>query len=171
MRGGEFCTSSRRIAPGEAEAMFSRPGVRIPASHLAKMVGRPLSEVRPLPTLIALTRPTPPPSPPIEKVIRARKRVRLEDRNGEVRPMPERVRRVLARIARHYGVTVAEIAGPSRVAFFAAIRQEAYYEVCRICNADGAQAYSSTTIGRFFNRDHSTVLHGAARHRAKLEAA
>lgn len=164
MRGGDFCTTSRAILPGDAAALL-RPGVRIPRAHLARMVGRPLGEVRPLPALEAYSRPEP------VKLPVAMRRAKPIENPIVVPALTDTAKRVLNRIARHHGVTLEEIVGPSRVAFFVRIRQQAYYELRALKRANGKPLYSTVKIGQMMGRDHTTVLQGIAQHAASLEAA
>ncbi len=74
---------------------------------------------------------------------------------------------VLARIgtevAEAHGLTLEHLRGASRHHHIAQARQEAFAR----CLEAGR---SSTQIGRYFGgRDHSTVLHGARAHRARIE--
>jgi chromosomal replication initiation ATPase DnaA len=63
--------------------------------------------------------------------------------------------------AQDHGVFPAEIMGPSRLAKVAAARLDAYARIY----ATGRFSYPQ--IGRFFNRDHSTVVHGVKVFRAR----
>lgn len=76
-----------------------------------------------------------------------------------------RMSEIAARVAAAYKLSMAEIKGPFRQVRIAHPRQEAM----RIMYEAG---YSAPRIGRFFKRDHTTVLHGvkAARLRAKIKA-
>ena len=56
--------------------------------------------------------------------------------------------------AQKFGVTVSDIMGQRRTWPIAHARQEAM----RLAHA--TDAYTLVQIGRFFGRDHSTVLHG-----------
>ena len=57
-------------------------------------------------------------------------------------------------VAEKYGLTVADLKGQSRVRFIAWARQEAFYR----CREAG---HSSPSIGRWFGRDHTTVIFGS----------
>lgn len=60
-----------------------------------------------------------------------------------------------------HGVEIGDLTGPKRAAFISRARQAAFAAMLDA-------GYSSNQIGRFFSRDHSTVLEGAARHRERL---
>ena len=72
-----------------------------------------------------------------------------------------RMSEIAARVAAAYRLSMAEIRGPFRQARIAHPRQEAM----RIMYEAG---YSTPRIGRFFRRDHTTVLHGVRAARLRL---
>lgn len=59
----------------------------------------------------------------------------------------------VAKVARIYGMTAKELVGPSRQRLIVVARWHAM-KVLR------DQHYSLATIGRVFNRDHTSVLYG-----------
>ena len=66
-------------------------------------------------------------------------------------------------VALRTGVPVEAMQGPSRVAWITEARHEAMYR-CR------HEAHCSLTIiGRYFNRDHTTVLHAIRKHAARRQ--
>src|SRR3990167_1421361 len=66
-------------------------------------------------------------------------------------------------VALRTGVPVEAMQGPSRVAWITEARHEAMYR-CR------HEAHCSLTIiGRYFNRDHTTALHGIRKHAARKQ--
>lgn len=69
---------------------------------------------------------------------------------------------VLRIVAAHYGVTVAQLTGPSRVPSIARARMVAY-----VLMRDGL-GMSYPAIGRAMHRDHSTVLDGCRQVSARL---
>lgn len=80
------------------------------------------------------------------------------------------VRQILQDVSRRRGVSVEQITGPSRLTEVAAARHEVMYlarceDVRR--KLEGEVRLSTPHIGRFTNRDHSTVLHGAKQHAAR----
>jgi chromosomal replication initiation ATPase DnaA len=64
-----------------------------------------------------------------------------------------------------HGITVADLRGPSRLKPVSEARQEF------MALAMGEGRFSSPQVGRWLNRDHSTVLHGVKRHWAREEKA
>ena len=70
---------------------------------------------------------------------------------------------IASEVALRTGVAVWEMQGPLRDTHIKDARHEAMY-LCR------HEAHCSLTIiGRFFNRDHTTALHGIRKHAARLE--
>jgi len=61
---------------------------------------------------------------------------------------------IIARVATAHSVTVAELLGPSHVRKLAYARWEAMAEI----KAELGDSLSA--IGRLFNRDHTSVMHG-----------
>lgn len=74
---------------------------------------------------------------------------------------PARWRVIAQAVALTHEVTVAELIGPRRTRLIAHARQHAFSEIRR------QTKLSLPQIGRFFNRDHSTVLSGINAHRAR----
>lgn len=64
-----------------------------------------------------------------------------------------RMAQIAERIAASRGITLAELRGPSRQRPVAWCRQDAMLALRRA-------GYSASTIGRYFRRDHTTVVHG-----------
>jgi chromosomal replication initiator protein len=69
---------------------------------------------------------------------------------GEPRPG---ICRIAYQVAARTGVTIDDLKSPKKARVFSRPRQAAMYLAHR--NTDK----STTQIGRFFNRDHTTVLH------------
>lgn len=69
--------------------------------------------------------------------------------------------KILHDVATRHAMTPDDIIGKCRSPRYVAARQEAFY----LLRATG---YSMLQIGRFCNRDHTTVLHGANKHEAML---
>jgi len=65
--------------------------------------------------------------------------------------------KIKRQVARKYMVTIAEIEGPSRRKEIVDARHEA------ICRCSKETKANLTTIGRFFNRTHGTVIHALRR--------
>jgi chromosomal replication initiation ATPase DnaA len=85
--------------------------------------------------------------------------VRLSLFRGLVVPpaqMPGGMRRIAMAVAARHGVSLAQMRGPQRR--FARARQEAF----ALLRATGH--FSLPQIGRWFNKDHTTVLFGARAH-------
>jgi chromosomal replication initiation ATPase DnaA len=81
---------------------------------------------------------------------------------GRMRDIPGQLSTLAHVTAREYGVKAKDIRGKSRVRQFVMPRQK----VMAIALDMG---YSSTMVGRFLGgRDHSSVLHGAARHKERV---
>ena len=73
-------------------------------------------------------------------------------------------REILSTVARSHGVKVADIKGPGRFRSQVFARQDAMWRLY------STGRYSFPEIGRFLNRDHSTVIHGVRVHAKRLEA-
>lgn len=76
-------------------------------------------------------------------------------------PTARRYVHVLHDVATRHGVEVQDIVGRSRARRLVAARQEAFYLMKE-------HGYSLSQIGRFCNRDHTTVMHGVEKHAEKL---
>lgn len=70
------------------------------------------------------------------------------------------MRLIVRQVAARHRMSVAEIMGVSRLAPIATARIEAY----ALIQASGRFSYPR--IGEFFNRDHTTILHGVKKYRA-----
>ena len=77
-------------------------------------------------------------------------------------PRRARMVAVLGQVAAKHGVTPADIRGPSCVREIARARQEAMHELYAL------GWLSTPQVGRFLNRDHSTVVYGLKAHKARL---
>lgn len=76
-------------------------------------------------------------------------------------PVGSTIREVVSAIAEQYGLTVQDICGPSKAHGVSHPRQHIMNELIQM-------GFSTTRIGRFLNRDHSTVVYGAAAHRERM---
>ena len=65
-------------------------------------------------------------------------------------------------VCERYGVTLADLKGPRRLRLLSAARQEFMALAYELPHA------SLPVIGRFLDRDHTTILHGVRRHRKTL---
>lgn len=70
-------------------------------------------------------------------------------------------RRIMRRVAAEHNVSVGDLRGPRGSAALTAIRHEAMYIIAR------DTLLSLPQIGKLFNRDHTSVIHGTARHAAR----
>lgn len=77
-------------------------------------------------------------------------------------PLPEWVRRIVREVSEKHGVPPREILSRSRTVQVAAARTEAIY----LTKATEPMT-SAPTIGRWFGRDHTSVLTALARYQAK----
>lgn len=73
----------------------------------------------------------------------------------------EKMSDIAKRVAIQHGVTVADLKGGKRTWDCVFPRHEAMF----LCRKEGN---SLTKIGRFFNRDHTTVLNGIRRHEQRM---
>jgi chromosomal replication initiator protein len=64
------------------------------------------------------------------------------------------IREVQRVVARHYGMSPAELISDDRCKMFAHPRQVAMYLAREL------SGHSLTVIGHWFHRDHSTIIHG-----------
>lgn len=73
---------------------------------------------------------------------------------------PISMRRIALDVAMKHEITIEELTGPKRHQRQAHPRQEAMFKMKRA-------GYSYSEIGRFFGRDHTTVMHGVRAHEAR----
>lgn len=66
--------------------------------------------------------------------------------------------RIAREVAEEFGVTVDNLKSRKKTSLFVAARWEAYARIRAVGR------FSLPQIGAFFNRDHTTVLHGLRRH-------
>ncbi len=81
---------------------------------------------------------------------------------GNVDGATSMMERITSRVAMEYKVRPAEMRGPDRHKQFVEARWVAWAEMVD-------RGYSYPQIGRFFGRDHSTVMHGVRRAREMKE--
>ena len=75
-----------------------------------------------------------------------------------------RIREIAAEVAQKYQVTLERMKSHDRRAVFNMPRYEAWH----LCHKEGI---TTPVIGRYFGgRDHTTILHGLGRYRAKAKA-
>lgn len=75
------------------------------------------------------------------------------------------LREIAALVAERHGVTVADLKSASHARKFAWPRQEAM----ALTLATGR--FSTTRVGQFYNRDHTTVIHARRAYEARVQAA
>ena len=69
---------------------------------------------------------------------------------------------IIAKVAAQHGLRPRDITGPRTNRRIAWARQQAMHEIAE------ATHWSNADIGEVLHRDHSTVRHGIAAHRARL---
>lgn len=74
------------------------------------------------------------------------------------------MREIAMSVAEKYGLTLLDLMGESRLARIAHPRQEAMWLI-----RQGGRC-SLPMIGRFFGRDHTTILHGVRAHELRIAA-
>lgn len=80
--------------------------------------------------------------------------------------MRARVHALVEAVADEHGVRVSDLRGRSRGPHLNVARQHAFASVRQVRGPTGRPP-SYLQIGRWFGRDHSTVLHGVQRHHAR----
>lgn len=76
---------------------------------------------------------------------------------------------ILQDVADKYHLTIADLKGPDRSQRVSRPRQEAMWRMRQELRDDGTNRWSSLRIGQFIGgRDHTTVLHGVARHEERI---
>lgn len=98
-----------------------------------------------------------PPAPSVDQV--PRDIIRIEP------TVYDKMRQLVAKIAAEHGVTTAEIYGDRRFAGVTVARQKAVVAVAM------ASEWTCTKIGKFFNKDHSTIIHTLQKHRKEMRDA
>ena len=154
MRSMEVNTGAAAIAVSRAVHERLRPAVK-PVIRLANSVA-PVPEPQPEPLVTVRAR-------------RPHEYIFVHDKNLHV---PRRVwnvvsaEQILAEVSEKHRISVKQIKGPTRLREVIAARFEAY---CRLHDELG---YSLCMVGEACGgKDHSGVLHGIRRHKAKMEAA
>ena len=77
--------------------------------------------------------------------------------------MKRALRQLVADIALIYGVTLTDIYSSRRSKVISAARHHVMFEISQ------RTEWSLPQIGRFLNRDHTTVLHGIRSHKLRIE--
>lgn len=78
--------------------------------------------------------------------------------------MSRRIVQIIAEVAARHDLRPEEITGPERWKRNCRARYEAMWLARQAVGRDGKPLYSLPQIGRFFNRDHTTVLNALRRH-------
>jgi hypothetical protein len=150
-RGGEFATARRGgLDAYELAFIAQKIEAGVPVSAIAKMLRRPVETIRDglPPRFREAARVEQAPSTPTPA---SRQTVSAEQ--VKWRPMPPRAKAIVREVCDAYCVTFGEITGDSYVRAIAHARQDAFN---RLADAD----FPLADIGRFFRRDHTTVLTG-----------
>jgi chromosomal replication initiation ATPase DnaA len=74
-------------------------------------------------------------------------------------------------VAAQHGLTADELLGPSMLKPVCRARFEAMWVMDQRRREDGQKRWSRCQIGRFFHRDHTTVINGVRRHAERLAEA
>lgn len=139
---------------------------RATLSEHYKAIRARLGDPRTTQRIIPRERITPTPLPKLEPVTKHAPVVRRPPPEPIPLPPPKPTARqyvkILHDVATRHDMTPNDIIGKCRSPHFVEARQEAFY-LLRLAG------YSMLQIGRFCNRDHTTVLHGANKHEAKLK--
>lgn len=82
----------------------------------------------------------------------------------QLRPPLRFMKDIAADVAERHGLTVKDLTGRGRTRHLSHARFEAFWLCRQEKRSDGLHRWSLPAIGRFFGRDHTTVLHGCGRH-------
>lgn len=138
---------------------------RATLSEHYKAIRTRLGDPRTTQRIIPRERITPTPLPEPEPVTKHAPVVRRPPPEPIPLPPPKPNARqyvkILHDVATRHNMTPDDIISPNRSPRFVEARQEAFYLLKQA-------GYSMLQIGRFCNRDHTTVMHGANKHAAKL---
>ena len=83
-------------------------------------------------------------------------------------PLPQVVRDVLHDVAWTHGVSVDDILGDNRCRQFAHARQRVAFDLYAMQSPDGSRRFSMPQLGRYLNRDHTTILHAIRAHEKRM---
>lgn len=98
-------------------------------------------------------------------------RVISKARAASVNAAPPSWRPIVVAVAERHGLTIDDLLGGRRTQDVSEARHEAMWVIRNVLKDDGNPRWSLPTIGRIFNRDHTTVLWGVRAHQALLDAA
>lgn len=150
-RGGEFATTRRgAISAYEHAFITQKRAAGVPDSAIAKMIGRPVTEVAVTGLRAVEAKPAPAPAP-------------------EPSPESEAVK-VLRSVARRHGLSVPEmIAGPSTQRFVLA-RDEAMWRLRQLKRASGKPRFSFVQIAKLTGRqDHTSAIDAIRRQERRIQ--
>lgn len=78
---------------------------------------------------------------------------------GQVYPKARTMREIAENVCEAHGVPMRHLKSPQRLRPIVDARWEAMWQMSQQVREDGRPRYSMAAIGRFFNRDHTTVIH------------
>jgi hypothetical protein len=159
-RGGEFATSRKGgLDAYEVAFIAQKLEAGIPVSAIAKMLGRPVQTIRDglPPKFREASRPERATAAPVQRQAVTADQVKW-------RPAPDRAKGIIREVCDAYCVTFGEITGDSRVRAVAHARHDAFN---RLADA----GFLLIDIGRFFRRDHTTVMVGIRAHEKRKASA
>lgn len=138
----------------------------LPLSAVSRMSGEPLPDVQEMALALRHATPRrPPPAPPKPREIPKAK-------IGRLCGLPPTASAIIAQIAARHGVTVEQMMAARGGALqVAMIRQEIFWELRRVKSEFGTPRYSYPQIGRWFRRDHTTIIWGCVKHAKRLAEA
>lgn len=161
-RGGEFATSRRGGVSEDCDFIRRKAFEGVPVSAIARMVARPVSDVRAIACTVAA--PIERPAPKVTK----RPRVVLSLWRGLMAvPDAPTGRKTMAQVAApvcaEHGVSLEDVIGPMRFRVITRARQAVMYALVQ------EKRWSLPQIGKFLgDRDHTTVLHGYRAHAKRI---
>jgi chromosomal replication initiation ATPase DnaA len=83
---------------------------------------------------------------------------------GEILAPPRTKDHIAQEVADRHGISVADLKGPDRRRPIAYARHEAMWLMAEEVRPDGRPRWANADIGKWFNRDHTTVIHGRRGH-------
>lgn len=77
---------------------------------------------------------------------------------------------ILDEVCSEYAVRRQELLGVSRTAGIVEARHDAMWRFRQCRNEYGDPLYGYPELGRIFNRDHTTIIHGVRAHQRRMDA-
>lgn len=149
-RGGQFATSRRgALDEFELKFIYAKAEAGIPDAAIARMLGRNVD------TVVAARE-----NLGVKRVMR-KLSAGTRDAEPEQRGIPDVAREIIRDVCRRHNVNYDAMLSPARARRIAWPRQEAFWRL------DAAGKWSTTKIGQFFGRDHTTVIHGVRAYQAR----